>query len=46
MSEMIGEYGIGALLKYPFKYFGKQAVRNSDMLMGAFIKGSSVVDNA
>lgn len=46
MSEMIGEYGIGALLKYPFKYFGKQAIKNSKPLLGAFIKGSNMVDNA
>lgn len=46
MSEMIGEYGILQALAYPFKYFGKQAIKNSDVLMGAFIKGSSVVDGA
>lgn len=46
MSEMIGEYGIGALLKYPFKYFGKQAIKNSRPLLGAYIAGSNAIDNA
>lgn len=45
MSEMIGEYGMLQAFAYPFKYIGKQAIKNSDMLMGAFIKGSSMVDN-
>lgn len=46
MSEMIGEYGIGAFLKYPFKYAGKVAVGNSQRLAAIMAKGSSYIERA
>lgn len=42
-SEMMGEYGIGAALKFPFKYGAKTAIGSSSRLASLYAKGSGVI---